>query len=314
MDDGSPDTIVFCSPAAPYVCVGYHQAAAEVLDLGVCRRRGWPVVRRRIGGGAVYLDGAQLFYQAIVHRARAPFGVDRVYARYLAGPVEALRGLGLDARLAPPNEIEVRGRRIAGTGGGQLGDAMVVVGNVLLDFPDARMARAWRAPSSPFRRLAREGLRRHLTTLARELPSPPSMAALREAIAAAYARTLGAPLVPGALTPREVEAIARAEATLASEAFALGGGGARGGLKIARDVYVFEGSDPAARVRVSLRTRAGVVDALVARGAARGTARRFVGRAVALEGGANPAEAVATALAGRTLDRGRRGDRCDTAS
>jgi len=302
MDDRAPDTVVFCSPASPYFCVGYHQNAAEVLDLDLCRRRGWPVVRRRIGGGAVYLDGAQLFYQVIVHRARAPFAVDRIYARFLAAPVEALRRLGLGARLTPPNEIEVRGRRIAGTGGGQLGDAVVVVGNVLLDFPDARMARAWRTPSSPFRRLAREGLRRHLTTLSRELPRPPSMAAVRDLIAAAYARTLGAPLVAGELTPGEVEAIARAEVGLASEAFALAGGGAGGGLKIARGVYVFEGRDPAARVHVSLRTRAGVVDALVARGAVRGAARRFVGRAVAVDGGANPAEAVATALAGHDTD------------
>jgi len=202
MDGDTPDTIVFCAPDAPYFCAGYHQNAADVLDLGLCRRRGWPVLWRKIGGGAVYLDRAQLFYQVIVHRRRAPFAVADIYRTYLAAPVLALRRLGLDARLRAANEIEVGGRRIAGTGGGQLGEAVVVVGNVLLDFPDARMAAAWRAPSLPFRKLAREGLRCYLTTLARELPAPPAMDALREALARAYAETLGAPLVPGALTPR----------------------------------------------------------------------------------------------------------------
>ncbi|MEK7701907.1 MAG: lipoate--protein ligase family protein, partial [candidate division NC10 bacterium] len=130
MDEGSPDTIVFCAPAGPCFCVGYHQNAGEVLDLALCRRRGWPVLRRRLGGGAVYLDERQLFYQAIVHRSRAPFTVERVYATYLAAPVQALRRLGLAAALRSPNEIEVGGRRIAGTGGGQIGEAMVVVGSI----------------------------------------------------------------------------------------------------------------------------------------------------------------------------------------
>ena len=202
MDAGRPDTIVFCAPAEPYFCVGYHQNAADILDLALCRRRGWPVLRRRIGGGAVYLDRHQLFYQAIVHRSRAPFSVERVYATYLAAPVLALERFGLAAALRAPNEIEVGGRRIAGTGGGQIGEAMVVVGNVLFDFPDACLARAWRAPSRPFRRLAHDGLKRCLTTLARELEAPPSMEALRDAIAAAYAETLGEELVAGALTAR----------------------------------------------------------------------------------------------------------------
>ncbi len=305
MDAGRPDTIVFCAPTEPYFCVGYHQCAADVLDLGLCLRQGWPVLRRRLGGGAVYLDGSQLFYQAIVHRSRAPFTVERVYAAYLAAPVLALERLGLDAALRPPNEIEVGGRRIAGTGGGQIGEAMVVVGNVLCDFPDARMARAWKAPSRSFRRLAREGLRSCLTTLSRELEAPPSLDALRAAIAAAYAETLGEELVAGDLTAREVAAIEAAERELASRAFVLEGIGRRdAGLKIARGVYVYEGRAAAADVRVSLRVRHGVIDDLAVRGADPDAARQLVGRPLAALGAAggearekNPADVVGDLLA-----------------
>lgn len=266
MAEDTPDTVVFCRPAAPCVCVGYHQRAAEFLDLERCRAAGWPVLRRRIGGGAVYLDDRQLFYQVVVHRRRAPFAVERIYARYLAAPVLALRRLGLDAHLVPPNEIEVGGRRIAGTGGGQLGEAVVVVGNVLLDFPDRRMAAAWRTPSAPFRRLAREGLRRHLTTLRRECAAAPAPEALADLIAAAYAETLGAPLVAGTLTAAEAAAVARAETRLAAEAFVLGGGGRReAGLKIARGVYVLETTRPDG-ARVTVRLRGGVVEAAVVHG------------------------------------------------
>ncbi len=304
MDAATPDTIVFCAPAAPYVCVGYHQNAADVLDLPLCRRRGWPVLRRRIGGGAVYLDRHQLFYQAIVHRSRAPFTVERVYATYLAAPVQALRRFGLDAALRAPNEIEVGGRRIAGTGGGQIGEAMVVVGNVLLDFPDHRMAEAWRAPSRPFRRLAHDGLRSHLTTLRRELAVPPSMEALQDAIAAAYAETLGEPLVPGRLMASEGAAIADAERRLASAAFVLERRARpRAGLKIARATYVYEGRAARADVRVSLRLRDGVIDGVAVRGVASpgAAAARLVGRPLtsfwAADGARNPADALGDFLA-----------------
>jgi lipoate-protein ligase A len=307
MGPATPDTIVFCAPAEPYFCVGYHQDAARVLDLEHCRRTGAPVLRRRIGGGAVYLDQAQVFYQVIVHRSRAPFAVDRIYARYLAGPVEALRRLGLDACLVPPNEIEIGGRRVAGTGGGQIGDAVVVVGNVLLDFPEERMARAWRAPSAPFRRLARDGLRRSVTTLARELPSAPSFEALVARLAAAYADTLAEPLGPGELTAPEGRAIARAESELASEAFLLDGGGRDDrGLKIARGVYVFEGAAADGALRVSLRVRHGRIEAVEVHGGPPRDAERLLGRPVATvvaAGGAeNPAAAIGNLLAADARD------------
>ena len=308
MDAGRPDTIVFCAPAEPYFCVGYHQNAADVLDLALCRRHGWPVLRRRIGGGTVYLDRHQLFYQAIVHRSRAPFSVERIYATYLAAPVLALERFGLDAALRAPNEIEVGGRRIAGTGGGQLGEAVVVVGNVLFDFPDARMARAWKAPSRPFRRLAHDGLRSCLTTLARELDTPPSMEALRDAIAAAYAETLGEELVAGALTAREVEAIEAAEGQLASRAFVLEGAARRvAGLKVARGVYVYEGRAASADIRVSLRVRHGVIDDLAVRGADSDGVQGLIGRPVAAllpaDGARNPADLLGDLLASRPDSR-----------
>ncbi|MBI4635587.1 MAG: lipoate--protein ligase family protein [Candidatus Rokubacteria bacterium] len=265
MAEATPDTIVFCAPAAPYFCVGYHQQGAEVLDLARCRREGWPVYRRRIGGGAVYLDGSQLFYQVIVHRSRAPVMVERIYRTYLAGPVEALRRLGLDAALRGVNEVEVDGLRIAGTGGGRLGEAVVVVGNFLFDFPARVMARAWRVPSPSFRRLAREGLTRYLTTLRRELGVTPTMARVTALLAECYEATLGRRLIPGALSAREEDAIARAEADLSADAPVPGNAGdSLRGLKIAGDTYVREHTLPTSSgvLRLTARLRGTRLDAI----------------------------------------------------
>ena len=277
MDAESPDTIVLCRPAAPHFCVGYHQLPREALDLDWCRRAGYPVLQRRIGGGAVFLDGSQLFYQCIFHRRRAPLMVAAVYHRFLMPAVEALRGLGLPASLEGINEIEGAGRRIAGTGGGQIGEAMVVTGNILFDFDYEAMACGWRVPSEPFRRLAAEGLRRHVTTLKRELARVPPAGEVSRLLVDRYGEALGRPLLPGALTAREEEALRRAEQELTAPA---GSGGALGrpdrGLKIARGVYVrqVEVATSAGPVRVTLRLRDGIIDDLVLAGPLPGQPRR----------------------------------------
>jgi lipoate-protein ligase A len=265
MTQDSPDTIALLSPASPYFCVGFHQNPAEELDLDWCERQGYPVLHRKIGGGTVYLDRNQLFYQCIFHRSRAPFDVASIYRRFLSPPVEALRGLGLPARLSGVNEIEVRDRRIAGTGGGQIGEAVVVVGNLLFDFPYEVMARAWRVPSQAFRRLAAEGLRRCLTTLGREIAVRPAMAGLTHLIAECYAEALGRPLVAGALTEGEEWAIAGAEAEVDSKAaFLEKTDRPRRGLKIAGSVYVRECTRQtlSGPLRLTLRLRGEIVDAL----------------------------------------------------
>jgi lipoate-protein ligase A len=165
MREDSPDTIIFCRPRTPYVCLGYHQAYDATFDRTALERRKLPVFRRRLGGGATYLDSNQLFYQCIVHHSRAPVMLKDVYQRMLAAPVAALRRRGLDAQLFDLNEIEIGGKRIAGIGGGRIGEAAVVVGNVLGDFDFASMAAVWRVPSESFRTLALDAMRERITTL-----------------------------------------------------------------------------------------------------------------------------------------------------
>src|SRR3990172_3120821 len=140
----SPDTIIFAQPLQPYLCIGYHQELDSVLDRQACARMSLPIARRRVGGGATLLDVNQLFYQCVFHHTRVPPMVNDLYAKMLAAPVAALRGLGLNAELQGENEIEVDGKRIAGIGGGGIGDSAVVVGNVLFDFDYNAMTRAWR--------------------------------------------------------------------------------------------------------------------------------------------------------------------------
>jgi lipoate-protein ligase A len=265
MTDDAPDTLVLLTPETPYFCVGYHQDLEAALDTAHCRTVGLPIIRRQLGGGAVYLDRHQLFYQLIVHRSRAPLAVDALYARYLQGAVEALRQLGVAASLTRPNEIEVEGRRIAGTGAGQIGEAVVVVGNILFDFAYDAMAQAWHVPSEAFRRLAVDGLRSCLTTLSRELSSTPSVGEVKATLVRAYAASLDCPVVEGSLTDREISLIQLAETRLTSPDWVEREGTLRQhGLKISARVTVHESSQPTDRgsLRLTVRLKDGLIDDL----------------------------------------------------
>jgi len=213
----TPDTIILCRPNAPYLCLGYHQVYESVLDPAECARRGLHVFRRRVGGGATYLDENQLFYQCIFHHSRVPVHFREVYARLLAAPVEALRRLGLDAALHDVNEIEVGERRIAGIGGGRIGEACVVVGNLLFDFDYDTMAAVWRVPWPSFRQLAAAALRQSIVTLNRLATTSPDEMELT--LIDTFSETLHRPLQPGTLTPEETRTAERLAHTLASPEF-----------------------------------------------------------------------------------------------
>lgn len=205
MDDSAQDTIVLCQPIEPYLCLGYHQIFENIFNAEECAGRGLPVYRRLLGGGATYLDKDQIFYQCIFHHSRMPAMLKDIYAQSLQAPVEALRQLGVDIKLHDMNEIEVGGKRIAGTGGGRIGDATVVVGNILFDFNIDAMAAVWNVPSNSFRTLAKLALREHIVTT-KELGLNISMQEMEQRLADAYAQTMKRPLVEGTLTNEEMQA------------------------------------------------------------------------------------------------------------
>lgn len=197
-----PDTIIICQPLTPYLCLGYHQVFDAVLDRTECERRNLPVVRRRVGGGTTYLDVNQLFYQCIFHHSRVPVVAKDIYDLMLAGPVATLRRLGLNAELRAINEIEVDGKRIAGIGGGRIGEASVVVGNLLFDFDYTTMSQVWRVPDETFRDLASAALRERITTIWRET-GPVTTEAVMWVLLDEFARAFGRPIERG--TPKQAE-------------------------------------------------------------------------------------------------------------
>ena len=212
------DTIVICRPDSPYLCLGYHQVFESTFNSVECERRGLPVFRRRLGGGATYLDENQLFYQCIFHHTRMPAILSDIYALGLAAPVNTLKRLGLNAELRDTNEIEVDGKRIAGTGGGRIGEACVVVGNLLFDFDFEAMTAVWRTPSASFRLLAEQALRQQLITLY-ELAITLSFEEITDMLICDFSEAFHRPVQLDALTLDEINAASESSNELMSDDF-----------------------------------------------------------------------------------------------
>jgi len=115
-------------------------------------------------------------------------------------------------------EIEVDGKRIAGTGGGRIGEACVVVGNFLLDFDFEAMTAVWRTPSSSFRLLAEKALRQQLITL-NQLGITASLEEITEMLINDFSNVFNRPIQMDTLTAVEIKAANEAATELISDDF-----------------------------------------------------------------------------------------------
>jgi lipoate-protein ligase A len=180
-------------PATPYVCIGYHQDAQQEIDLEFARQNNIPVFRREVGGGAVYLDGQQLFFQLILKRDRpgVPANIAEFYKKFLQPVIDTFRQFGVPAEYKPVNDIMTNGRKISGTGAAQVDDMLILVGNFIQDFDYETMSKCLRVPDEKFRDKVHKTMYENLTTFLRETGSIPANADLAAELARHYAPLLG---------------------------------------------------------------------------------------------------------------------------
>jgi len=169
--DMGQEALSLVSPATPYVCIGFHQDLEQEVDVEYCRAKGIPVFRRDLGGGAVYLDGDQLFFQLILRKDNpaVPKSKESFYRKFLQPIVSVYRRIGIPAEYRPVNDVITGVRKISGTGVGEIGDCIVFVGNLIVDFNYEEMSRVLRVPDEKFRDKVHKTLKDNLTTIRREL-------------------------------------------------------------------------------------------------------------------------------------------------
>lgn len=165
------ESLCLVSPSTPYVCIGFHQDLEQEVDVDFCEKNGIPVFRREVGGGAVYLDGNQHFFQLILDKRHPgiPKSKEAFYKKFLQPVIAVYRAIGIPAEYKPINDLIAGTRKISGTGVGEIGDCIVFVGNLIMDFNYEMMAKVLRVPDEKFRDKIHKTLKDNLSTIIREL-------------------------------------------------------------------------------------------------------------------------------------------------
>jgi lipoate---protein ligase len=187
------EALFILRPVTPYVCIGYHQDAQQEIDLDFAREQKIPVFRREVGGGAVFLDGKQLFFQLILRRDRpgVPANIAAFYQKFLQPVIDTFKEYGVNAEYRPVNDIITNGRKISGTGAAQIEDMVILVGNFLQDFDFEMMSKVIRVPDEKFRDKVFKTMSDNLTTFLRETGSIPNNSDLAGSLLQRYEEILG---------------------------------------------------------------------------------------------------------------------------
>jgi lipoate---protein ligase len=207
----SPPTLRLYTYRSHCALVGRFQRIASEIQLDYCRAHEIAANRRPTGGGAIIMGADQLGVALMLPERAEARSYDRtreLFQRFSGGIVEALAGLGVVAEYRRKNDVEVRGRKVAGLGiyfdpsGGLLFHASLLVD---LDIP--LMLRVLRTPFEKISDKEIATVAERVTTLRRETGLPLPVAEVRERVRRAYARSLEITLEPGAFSEEELTEI-----------------------------------------------------------------------------------------------------------
>ncbi|MBI2153275.1 MAG: lipoate--protein ligase family protein [Candidatus Rokubacteria bacterium] len=211
----SPPTLRLYTYRSHCALVGRFQRVRSEIHLDYCRANGIAVNRRPTGGGAILMGEDQLGVAVMVPERADARSYDRtreLFQRFSGGIIEALASLGVAAEYRRKNDVEVRGRKVAGLGiyfdpaGGLLFHASLLVD---LDIP--LMLRVLRTPFEKISDKEIATVAERVTTLRRETGRALSVAEIRDLVRRQYVRSLGITLEDGGFSEEELAEIGALE-------------------------------------------------------------------------------------------------------
>ena len=178
----------------PSVIVGKYQDIEAALKLDRCRARGIEFNRRSTGGGTVIMGpeivalglGINMDYPGLKR------GVGGVFQSLSAVLVRALEKMGIPAYFQPKNDLEVRGKKIAGLSAASDGDkSLLFHTSLLVDFDIPLMLDIMNTPLIKVRDKGYNCFSQRMTTLRQELGRDISVKEVIEAVADAFEAEFG---------------------------------------------------------------------------------------------------------------------------
>ncbi len=246
-----------------HVCLGATETPSAV-DLPRCRQAGTPVLRRPLGGGAVWVDGDQQPLFLIWPGGGGSRRGERE-ARVLEALAAVHRRFGVPAEVVG-RDLWCAGRKVLGSGSATIGTSWVFGSALLWRFPARRFARLMAAPSPGYRRwLARE-LAAGMAPWTRFAPRP-EPAELDRALREALGHHLDIDWQPDTPTAAEQTAMDTAAGEIAEEAGEAAEGGVAanprlpGAIKVNHRTYLVEGAGVRLLLSDNRIARAATLDA-----------------------------------------------------
>ena len=214
-----PNTLHFLQFSPHCALVGYHQAVELEVEEEYCRAKGIEINRRISGGGSIYMDEGQLGWEifALKDSPGIPAQREDLYRMMCESVVTALARWGVEARYRPLNDIEVGGRKISGTGGTEMGNALLYHGTLLTDFDVDTMIACLKLPLKKMEDKQIRSFRERVTCLREILGDVPPMPDIKKALAEGFSKKLGVDLEPGGLTGYEEKLLAEERPYFRSE-------------------------------------------------------------------------------------------------
>ncbi len=187
--------------------VGRFQNIHAELDLSYCRKQDISVSRRLTGGGAIIMGRHQLGV-CVTMPAPDKLTTRQLYRKLSLPLVEALKALGITASLRGKNDLEVRGRKIAGLGIYSNPHGIIQFHtSLLLDLDLELMLKVLKIPLQKLSDKMMKGIRQRITTVKEETGAPMDAREFRHLLKKAFESTLGVSFFTQTFSPSENKAI-----------------------------------------------------------------------------------------------------------
>lgn len=202
-------TLSFMRPNTPYVGVGLLRNLDEI-DAEYCATERLPIIRRQVGGGPVYLDQHQLFFQVCAPTRSLPRSRHDAITKILSPFVRAFKAAGIPAELDNRGEISTNGSKVCGHGAGEIGDGAAVVGNLIEHFDYSRASSILKTNSHALTAEIESLMRRHVGSIDTQIGSDAFISTAVDSLSEAFCLQP----VEGELEPKEWELVGEFDSLL----------------------------------------------------------------------------------------------------
>ncbi len=213
----TPNTLIINWPNKPFVCIGLHQIVELVIETNYLEKKNIPFLRRSCGGGSVYLDQDQVFYQIICKEKDHPKSLEEFYKFFLTPVIKTYQFFNIPAQYTPINDIVANGRKISGNGAVSFEDSKVLVGNFIFSFPSKMMSKILKVPNEKFRDKIAKSLEERMGSFSLFLENVPKKEEVVEKFIEFFEEEINVRLTEGTLLHEEIEKIEEIENSYAQK-------------------------------------------------------------------------------------------------